>query len=54
MTTPERFFAVMSLTFEAANLDFAKYYEEIFKFLMIIKLLNNKRFMKMKSHVALV
>lgn len=31
MTTPEKFFAVMSLTFEAANLDFAKYYEGIFK-----------------------
>lgn len=31
MDTPERFFAVMSLTFEAANLDFAIHYESIFK-----------------------
>jgi uncharacterized ferritin-like protein (DUF455 family) len=30
ITTPEQFFAVISLTFEQANLDFARYYMEVF------------------------
>jgi len=30
LTTYEEYFSVMALTFEAANLDFAKYYREIF------------------------
>jgi uncharacterized ferritin-like protein (DUF455 family) len=30
LTTYEEYFGVMALTFEAANLDFAKYYREIF------------------------
>lgn len=31
LTTPESFFALMALTFESANLDFALYYEGIFR-----------------------
>lgn len=31
MQTPQSYIAVMSLTFEAANLDFASYYAEVFK-----------------------
>lgn len=31
LKTPSQYLAVMSLTFEAANLDFAQYYREIFK-----------------------
>lgn len=30
LTTPQRFYALMALTFESANLDFASYYAEIF------------------------
>jgi uncharacterized ferritin-like protein (DUF455 family) len=31
LKTPDQFLSVMALTFEAANLDFAKYYHDIFK-----------------------
>ncbi len=31
INTPEEFFAIVSLTLEAANLDFAKYYGELFR-----------------------
>jgi len=31
LKTPTQFFAMMSLTFESANLDFAKYYSELFE-----------------------
>lgn len=31
LSTPERFYALMALTFESANLDFASYYAEIFR-----------------------
>jgi uncharacterized ferritin-like protein (DUF455 family) len=34
LKTPSMYLAVMSLTFEAANLDFAHYYQQIFKTLM--------------------
>lgn len=37
LKTPERFYALMALTFESANLDFASYYEEIFNELGDIK-----------------
>ncbi len=31
LTTPARFYALMALTFESANLDFASYYAEVFR-----------------------
>ena len=40
LKTPEQFCAVMSLTFEAANLDFAHFYEKVFRELGDIKTAN--------------
>lgn len=40
MSTPANFCAVMSLTFEAANLDFAHYYEKVFRELGDVKTAN--------------
>lgn len=31
LTTPQKFYSLMALTFESANLDFALYYESVFK-----------------------
>lgn len=55
LTTPTKFYSAMALTFESANLDFAKYYEECFR---EVEDLKSAQIMKIVfedeiSHVAL-